>query len=78
MNIATVYHLQGDETKALSFALRADSVIKKDNIEWLKVYSLLELKDMYEKAGKIPTALDYTQAYTLAVESEDDFMIGLP
>jgi tetratricopeptide (TPR) repeat protein len=51
LNIATVYHSQGDDHKAISFTLRADSLINAKNIEWLKVYSLMNLGFLYEKVN---------------------------
>lgn len=72
MAIANVHHLEGNNDKAFPYAFCADSLIDKYKISRLKIYSLLNLGDMYEKSDKILSALDYTEkAYALATKENN-------
>lgn len=77
MNIAGVYHMQQEEEKALEYQTKADSIIDAARIDYLKIYSLLNLGDMYEKSGKLKAALQSTEkAYTLALKENNVGLIG--
>ncbi len=79
MSIAQVYQSQKDHKNALVYALKADSMIDANikSIEYLKVYSLINLGDIYEKLNMLKSALDVTfKAYTMAEVKNMDFLYG--
>lgn len=78
MNIAGLYHMQKDETMALAYQTKADSIIDAAKIDYLKIYSLINLGDMFEKSGKLQQALLKTQnAYELSVKASDMNLSGV-
>ena len=76
-NIALLYSSEKDMQKALSYAFEADSIIKKNNLSALSLYSLLNIGDLLEKDNKIASALSYTkQCYAEAVKSNNMLVVG--
>ena len=77
MSIAFVYNGEKDTAKAIYYILKADSVINNDSLNDLKLYSLLNTGDIFEKANRLRDALAYTMAcYNLAIKNKDSLMIG--
>lgn len=69
--------MEQEEEKALEYQMKADSIIDVAKIDYLKIYSLLNLGDMYEKSGKLQAALLSTEkAYMLAVKEKDVSLTG--
>lgn len=73
MQIANTYQQEGDYNQAFDYGFRADSIINSiDSLSWLKPYSLINLGDLYEKTGKLSSAIEYTKmAYTIAIKKDD-------
>ena len=76
MDIALVYHNDKDFSNALIYALKADSIIRKNNISSLELYNLLNLGDIYEKENDLPKALLFTQNCFLLAEREANSLVG--
>ncbi len=77
MSIALVYNSEKDAADAFFYALKADSIIKKNNLEMLSRYSLLNLGEISEKANKLPLALSYTlECYSKSVGANDSVITG--
>jgi tetratricopeptide (TPR) repeat protein len=77
MNIALVYIDDKDASNAFAYALKADSIITKNKIDNLVLYSLLNLGDIAEKANKLSLALSYTQnCYAQSLKNNDSIITG--
>ena len=77
MNIALVYVNEKDNSNAIINALKADSIIRKNKIDNLKLYSLLNLGDIYEKNNELDAAMSYTlKCYESALSVKDSLIIG--
>ncbi len=78
MQLANTYQLDDDYKKASTYAFRADSIIDTDtSIRYLKLSSLINIGDLFEKVGNLPVALDYTQrAYLLAIKENNLVLKG--
>ncbi len=77
MNIALLYNNEKDAGKAVFYAFKADSVIKKNNLAELTLYNLLNLGEILEKANKIQPALSYTlECYRESLKKNDSLMVG--
>lgn len=77
MNIALVYSSEKDIDNALYYILKSDSIIKKNNLQNLTVYSLLNMGDMYEKANNLPLALQKTlECYAISLKNNDSLILG--
>jgi hypothetical protein len=78
MQIATTYQLESEYDKASSYALRADSIIDTNKLSRLKLYSLLNLGDLFEKSDNLSLAMKYTQdAYNLSIKDNDKKLRGV-
>jgi tetratricopeptide (TPR) repeat protein len=77
MNIALVYNSEKDPDKALFYAYKADSIVKRNNLPVLSLYTLLNIGDIYEKSNKLDSASFYTaQCYIQAVKQKNDLITG--
>lgn len=79
MSIGTTYQSQKDHRNALVYVLKADSIINNHpkELEDLKIYSLLNLGDIYEKLNILDKALDVTfRAYSMAEVKNLSFLYG--
>lgn len=73
MQIASTYQIEGDYEHAFDYAFKADSIISKtDSLKWLKLYSLINLGDLFEKTGKLTPALEYTGKAFAIANKEDN------
>lgn len=78
MGIATVYYLMDEHLTALSYALKADKVIKDNDLQNLKLYSTTNLGDIYLKLKNIDSSIFFAnQTLTLAKSTRDDKFIGV-
>ncbi len=77
INIATVYLYQKEYRKALDNTFIADSVIVANDIKRLRMFSLLNIGDIYEKYNKLDSAMEFSnKAYESALQAGDDNMTG--
>ena len=77
MTIAFVYNREKDTANAIHYILKADSIINANHLDDMEIYALLNTGDIFEKAGKLRAATDYTQkCYGLALQNNDSIMIG--
>jgi len=77
MNIGVVYILQEEYRKAMEYLFKADSVIRKFNVEDLKYYSALNIGDVYNRLDISDSAFSYfSTSLQLAREIDDGDLIG--
>ncbi len=77
MNIGVVYVQQEEFRHALEYYSKADSVIKKHNIEDLKYYINLNIGDIYDKLNVPDSAFTYfNQSLALARGLDDIDLVG--
>lgn len=77
MNIALVYNSEKDTAKAISYILKADSLIQRYQMTDLQLYVLLNKGEIFEKANRLSEALKITkQCYDTAVEHQAQLIKG--
>ncbi len=77
MNIGIVYTLQEEYRKALSYYIKADSLIVAHKIENLKYYSALSIGDVYNRLDINDSAfLFFNRSLTIAKKLNDGDLIG--
>ena len=79
MNIALVYNRNKDTANAIAYILTADSILTANHSKDPELQQLLNLNkgDIFEKANRLPEALQHTQnCYQLAVKNDDSLMTG--
>lgn len=77
MNIANIYNRNKDTGKAIHFILKADSIINAQNFTYLKPYAYLNTGNIFEKADRLPEALNYTnQALEFSKLLENNLLVG--
>ena len=76
-NIGTVYVLQEEYRKALEYYSKADSIIRKYNVEELKYYITLNIGDVYNRLEISDSAFTYfSKSLELARGLNDGDLIG--
>jgi tetratricopeptide (TPR) repeat protein len=77
MNIGVVYVLQEEYRKAMIYLSKADSVIRKFNVEDLKYYSAVNIGDVYNRLNISDSAFIYfSKSLELARNINDGDLIG--
>jgi tetratricopeptide (TPR) repeat protein len=77
MNIGVVYILQEEYRKAMEYLVKADSVIRKHNIEDLRYYSALNIGEVYSKLDISDSAYIYfSRSLDIAKEIDDGDFVG--
>lgn len=77
MAISLAYNREKDTANAIRYIHLADSIVDANNIQYLKIYTLLNKGDIYEKANRLQDAMQYTrQAYNLAATENDTIILG--
>ncbi len=77
MNIGVVYVLQEEYRKAMEYLLKADSVIRRFNVEDLKYYSAVNIGDVYNRLNISDSAfIFFNQSLELAKVFPDKDLIG--
>lgn len=77
MNIALVYNSEKDTAKAISYILKADSLIQQYRMKDLTLYVLLNKGEVFEKANRLTDALNITkQCYDTATAQQQLLIQG--
>src|SRR5688572_13360804 len=77
ISIAMVYNSQKDFQHALHYAYKADSMARANNLAYLRLYTTLDLGDIYSNKGQLDSALHYTMlCYGESVRQENDLITG--
>lgn len=77
LNIALLYSEQDEFRKALFYAKVADSIIMVNNLHDLKLYSDINIGEIFRKLDQSDSAYVYTfRAYKAAVSINDSMMTG--
>lgn len=75
INIANVYINNDDTTQAVQYIIKADSIVEKFGIDYLRTYVYLNTGNIFEKTNRLEDALVYTyKCYNLA--EKDSLMLG--
>jgi tetratricopeptide (TPR) repeat protein len=78
MNIGIVYVLQEEHAKALDYYAKADSVIRRHNVEKLKYNIALNIGDAHDRLGNSDSAfVYYSRSLEIAKEGGDPDNIGM-
>ena len=77
MNIASIYNKSAESDKAVFFILKADSIINANNVDYLKLFLLLNKGDIFEKANRLEEAEALTDScLNMATKLSDTLMMG--
>ena len=77
ISIAMVYNSQKDFQHALFYAYKADSIARANNLAYLRLYTTLDLGDIYSNSKQLDSALHYTMlCYGESVRQENDLITG--
>jgi tetratricopeptide (TPR) repeat protein len=78
MNIGIIYRFQEEYQPALEYYSKADSVIRKDNVEDFKYNIALNIGDAYERLGKFDSSYKYySESINIAQGLKNSDLIGV-
>jgi tetratricopeptide (TPR) repeat protein len=77
LSIALVYSSQKDFQKALYYAYRADSIAHAEGYHDLRLYTTLDIGDMYSKNNQLDSALFFTKlSFDSSIAYKNDLITG--
>ena len=77
ISIAMVYNSQKDFQHALHYAYKADSMARVHDLGYLRLYTTLDLGDIYSNSNQLDSALYYTSmCYIESMKQENDLITG--
>ena len=77
LNIGLVYSSEKDALNAIKFVRLADSIVEKNNLSELFLYTSLDLGDIYSNNNQLDSALSFTQrCYDESIKQKNDLITG--